>query len=119
MSEKLTADELVALVRRVFTPKEDDRRMAILVDMPDAEVPDTDAWRERREMALDWHEKLAPRAAELGLEELRLLCYRNPRGNNADLPATGVFHGGGPLPATADELAGDAVPLDQIGRAHV
>ncbi len=114
MTDKLTADELVALVRRVFSPTAADERLAFLVDLPDERAPDTDAWRERRELADGWHELLSPRAAELGLSEIRLALYRNPRANNADLPATCVFHRGGPLPATADELEGDAVSFDTI-----
>jgi hypothetical protein len=114
MTDKLTADELVALVRRVFSPTAADERLAFLVDLPDGSAPDTEAWCERRELAADWCEKLAPRAAELGLAEIRLALYRNPRANNADLPATCVFHRGGPLPATADDLEGDAVPFDTV-----
>ncbi|HUT77094.1 MAG TPA: hypothetical protein VM285_05375 [Polyangia bacterium] len=114
MTDRLTADELVALVRRVFSPTAADERLAFLVDLPDGRAPDTDAWRERRELAREWHELLAPRAAELGLTEIRLALYRNPRANNADLPATCVFHRGGPLPATADDLEGDAVSFDTV-----
>lgn len=122
MSERLTADELVALVERVFQPKDVDRRLAIIVDLPDGEAPDTDAWRERREMAADWARLLAPRAADLGLDEVRLVLYRNARANNADLPATGWIHplpaadgSSPPIPATADDArSGDAMPFDRI-----
>ena len=64
MSDKLTADELVALVKRVFTPGENDHRLAILVDMPDAEAPDNPDWAARRQMAAEWAAALAPRASE-------------------------------------------------------
>jgi len=116
MSDNLTGQELVDLVRRVFSPTEADRRLAILVDMPDAEAPDNEAWRARREMAAGWAALLAPRAGELGLDEVRLVLYRNPRANNADLPAAGVYHGadGTALPATADDLPTDSVPFDRV-----
>ena len=122
MSDKLSAEELVALVKRVFKPQDLDRRLAIIVDLPDGEIPDNDDWRDRREMAADWAAALAPRAADIGLDEVRLVLYRNARANNADLPATGWIHpppspdGSGPaLPATAEEVrAGDAMPFDRI-----
>jgi hypothetical protein len=122
MSEKLTADELTALVQRVFQPRDRDRRLAIIVDLPDGETPDNEAWRERREMAADWAGALAPRAGDIGLDEVRLVLYRNARANNADLPATGWIHpppaddgSGSGLPPTADEVrAGDTMPFDRI-----
>lgn len=116
MSEKLTADELVNLVKRVFEPKDDDRRMAIIVDMPDEAVPDQPLWKERREMAADWARLLAPRAADAGLEDVRLFLYQNPHANNANLPAAGYFFdpSGGALPATAEEIPGSKVPFDSI-----
>jgi len=119
MSERLTADDLVALVRRVFSPGPTDRRMAVIVDMPDEQVPDEPTWRERREMAAEWVRLLAPRAGDAGLADVRLFLYRNPHANNANLPATGYFFdpSAGPLPATAGELPGAAVPFDRIFEA--
>jgi hypothetical protein len=119
MTQKLTGDELVALVKRVFQPRAVDRRLAIIVDLPDAEAADDTAWRERREMAAGWASELAPRAADLGLDEVRLVLYRNARANNADLPATGWIQPqgqtGDDLPATADDVrAGDTIPFDRI-----
>jgi hypothetical protein len=96
--------------------------LAIIVDLPDEETRDNDDWEARREMAADWAAALAPRAADIGLDEVRLVLYRNARANNADLPATGWIHpppaldGSGPaLPETADEVrAGDTMPFDRI-----
>jgi hypothetical protein len=62
MKDDLSARELVDLVKRVFAPTEDDRRLAIMVDMPDARVPDTSQWKRRREMAARWARLLAPMA---------------------------------------------------------
>ena len=122
MSDKLSAEELVALVKRVFNPKDADRRLAIIVDLPDEHTPDNDNWKARREMAADWAGALAPEAGAIGLDEVRLVLYRNARANNADLPATGWIHqppaadGSGPtLPPTANEVrAGDTIPFDRI-----
>jgi len=122
MSDNLSAAELVALVKRVFEPKEADRRLAIIVDLPDQHTADNDDWKARREMAAAWAGALAPEAAAIGLDEVRLVLYKNARANNADLPATGWIHpppapdGSGPaLPRTADEVrAGDTMPFDRI-----
>jgi hypothetical protein len=118
MSETLTRDELVALVRRVFRPRPGEAALAILVDLPDAAVPDTPAWRTRRELAAAWAAALDAAEAQLGLAT-RLVLYRNVRANNADLPSTAWRHAGGPLPASADALDADrARPMDEVLRAH-
>jgi len=103
MSEILTGAELQALLERVFHPREPGRCLAILVDLPDAAVADTPAWRERRELAAAWAAALGALAGRLG-HATHLVLYRNVRAANADLPATAWIHGGGALPATADAL---------------
>ena len=50
----LSRDELVALVERVFEPGPDERRIGVMVDLPDAALPDNERWRSRRAMAADW-----------------------------------------------------------------
>ncbi len=114
MKEQLGADELVALVSRVFRPSENDKRLAIIVDVPDERAPDTAAWKERREMAASWSELLGARVGELGMDRASLVLYRNAHANNADLPATASYHKEGPLPLTADEITGAAVSFDRI-----
>ena len=47
----LTAEELTALVRRVFQPRAADRALALIVDLPDRVVADNERWRTRRELA--------------------------------------------------------------------
>ena len=51
MSEQLSGTELVALVRRVFQPHPEETALAILVDLPDATVPDDEHWVARRDIA--------------------------------------------------------------------
>ncbi|MGE3343684.1 MAG: hypothetical protein AB7L71_09630 [Vicinamibacterales bacterium] len=92
----MDADDLVALVRRVFAPRESDTGIAILVDEPDEVVTDTPAWHARREMAAQWASLLREREAQLGLPTA-LFAYRNAHTNNGDLPADGarrLDHGG-------------------------
>ena len=46
--------ELVTLVKRVFDVRESDRALAVLCDLPDAQLEDNTAWRDRRRMAASW-----------------------------------------------------------------
>jgi hypothetical protein len=98
------ADDLVALVRRVFAPRESDTGIAILVDEPDEVVSDTPAWHARREMAAQWASLLQEREAQLGLPTA-LFGYRNVHTNNGDLPLGGVHRLDGQVERlTWDEL---------------
>jgi hypothetical protein len=118
MDERLTGEELVALVRRVFLPQAGERGLAVLVDLPDSAIGDNADWLARRTMALEWVEALRVRRAELGLE-VDLVLYRNVRTNNGDLPELVWLHGCGPLPVTADDLDPAArVPLVEVFRTH-
>ncbi len=99
MTERLTGPELVALVRRVFVPRPEEKALAILVDLPDTQVPDDADWAARRAMAQDWAAELAGHAQDLGLTT-HLAIYPNIHTNNGDLPARVWLHAGGPLPAS-------------------
>lgn len=114
----LTGDDLVALVRRVFVPRPEDSGLGILVDLPDAAVPDHPAWQARRMMAAGWADALQAHAATLGLST-HLLLYRNVRSNNGDLPPEGAWvHAGGPLPATADDLTSPQLSWADVFTQH-
>ncbi len=98
MSERLSGTELVALVQRVFQPQPGERAMAILVDLPDARVPDEPTWAERRAIAADWMAELQAHRSALGLDA-HLVIYPNVHTNNGELPERAWLHAGGPLPA--------------------
>ncbi|WP_306589487.1 hypothetical protein [Geothrix sp. 21YS21S-4] len=100
--ERLDGPELVALVRRVFQPRPGEAALAILVDLPDAQVRDDAAWAVRRAIAQDWAAQLSAHRAELGMDT-RLAVYPNVHTNNGELPERAWFHAGGPLPS-ADAL---------------
>jgi hypothetical protein len=118
MAERMTGDELVAMVQRVFLPWPGEERLAILVDLPDTKVGDDDPWRARRDIALDWSRELSARAEDLGLAT-DLVLYRNTHTNNGDLPEQAWIHDGGPLPATVDELdPAVSVPMAEIYADH-
>lgn len=118
MSERLSATDLIALIRRVFSPTAADARLGILVDLPDGRIPDRPQWRERRRMAADWAVELQRHRDALGLE-VSLVLYRNVGMGNADLPARVWIGSPGAVPDTADALApAAAVPLEQVLGTH-
>jgi hypothetical protein len=116
--ERLSGDELTALVRRVFQPQAEDRSLAILVDLPDDEVPDTPRWRQRRALAAGWAHELAAARDEHGLE-VDLVLYRNVHSNNADLPVDACRWTGGDLPDHASALVGHLEePMESVLASH-
>ena len=116
---ELSAEELCQLVTRVFQPGPSDTAVGVMVDLPDGELADSPAWRERREMAAQWAGRLAEQRQQLGLDT-HLVLYRNARMNNADLPQQAHLHpAGAPLPGTADELPpAAAVPFADVLATH-
>ncbi|MBI5648245.1 MAG: hypothetical protein HY962_15040 [Ignavibacteriae bacterium] len=107
--DMLTADELKSLFRTVYKIRESDQVLTILVDVPDAKVPDTQEWRERRELAYDWWIKAISFKNELGLKRVEIYYYPNVGSNNNDLP-TDLYHWGGrPGDLNADTLRADGM----------
>ncbi len=118
MPEVLNAAELSALVARVFAPNPEDGRLGIMIDLPDAKVPDDAAWTARREIAAQWVELLEEQASTVGYET-HLLLYPNVHTNNGDLPERCWIHQNGPVPQTADELdPAAAVPMVDVFDTH-
>eukprot|EP00727_Mastigamoeba_balamuthi_P011767 m51a1_g7212 hypothetical protein (125) ;mRNA; r:228912-229286 len=112
-ADRLTSEELCNLVKRVFVPRETDSRLGLMVDLPDARVPDDAAWAARRAMALDWAAQLRAARATLGLG-VDVVAYRNAHTNNGDLPQTAwVLSESDPL-----ALPGTAESLDQSKAPH-
>ncbi len=120
MSESLSGEELAALVQRVFRPGPAERALAILVDLPDAQVADHAAWQARRAMAMEWARRLSEMREQTGIE-VALCLYQNARRNNADLPERAWLFPAGPgaVPAAAEECdPGRSQPFDEVLRAH-
>jgi len=105
MNTTLTAEELRLLVQRVFQPSENDRGLAIIVDLPDERLADNSDWARRRAMAADWFRSLQDGPSLPGMANLTLAWYRNAGGNNADLPEICHPGDGQSVPAHADEVA--------------
>ena len=119
MSDELTREDLVQLVRRVFQPTPEDTGLAIIADLPDDRVPDRAEWKARRAMAADWARKLNQETEALGLSRVTLAWYRNAGGNNADLPETCVVGTGEEVLDGADELAGrESIPFKDLFETH-
>jgi leucyl aminopeptidase (aminopeptidase T) len=92
MSMSLSQLELVQLVRKVFRPRPEDRKLALMVDLPDERVADNPDWVARRELITEWYGMLREARGQLGLDEVHLVRYTNVGSNNADLPDQALIH---------------------------
>jgi leucyl aminopeptidase (aminopeptidase T) len=117
MSENLTGPELVALVQRVFQPRPGEKALAILVDLPDAKVPDDANWAARRAIAAAWAAELNAHHAELGMDT-HLVVYPNVHTNNGDLPERAWLHADGPLPASEALDPAASVSFAELYASH-
>jgi len=117
MSEELTGPELVALVQRVFRPQPGERALAILVDLPDAQVPDDADWAARRAIAMDWVTELTAHRAELGLD-VHLVVYPNVHTNNGELPERAWLHAGGLLPSAESLDPATSITFTDLYATH-
>ena len=117
-NDRLTAEELTNLVRRVFEPRPEDRALAVIIDLPDHEVPDTQRWRERRALAAAWVQELAGARAAHGLE-VSLFLYPNVHSNNADLPSIAWRWTDATVPDHVDDAVGQLEePMEQVLSNH-
>jgi len=114
MSKSLSKDELINLISSVFAPKSKETSIAILVDAPDAIVPDNPHWKARREMAADWQEKLSDSSSPF--HEVVIIYYPNVHKNNANLPDVGYKLHTAPKKLTMDTLLsqGEQINMSQI-----
>jgi len=116
--DRLTAEELTSLVKRVFEPGPEDRALAVIVDLPDDEAPDTQRWRQRRSLAAGWVHELVGARSDHGLE-VSLFLYRNVHSNNADLPASAWRWTDDTVPDHIDDMAGRLEePMEQVLANH-
>ena len=116
--EELSDGELADLVERVFAPREGERRIAVLCDLPDEALPDHRRWRQRRRLAAEWTVRLRRLRPRLGLEP-RLVAYRNVRQNNAELPPSAWLADPLRPPQEARDLdPARAVPFERVFAEH-
>lgn len=89
--EKISVDELIRLIKSVFPKHSGDRKLGILVDIPQNSRKDNDGWKLRRDMAHEWYKVLKNKTAALGLEKVALIAYPDVSSNNADLPREAYY----------------------------
>jgi hypothetical protein len=82
----LKGKELIELIDSVFSPGQEDKQCAILVDIPDSENQDNQTWKERRRIAGEWALELNQNLSSLPVESVNLIAFPNVHSNNADLP---------------------------------
>ena len=116
--DHLTAEELTQLVQRVFEPRPEDHALAVIVDLPDDDVPDTPGWRQRRTLAAGWVRELAGVRSDHGLE-VSLFLYPNVHSNNADLPTIAWRWNDGTVPEHVQDMTGRLEEsMDRVLSSH-
>ncbi|MDH3816945.1 MAG: hypothetical protein OEV48_20860 [Acidobacteriota bacterium] len=117
-NNRLTAEELTNLVKRVFEPRAEDKALAVIVDLPDDVVPDTERWRERRALAAGWVKELLGARSDHGLE-ISLFLYPNVHSNNADLPSSAWRWTDYTIPDHIEDMTGQLEePMEQVLSSH-
>lgn len=86
LEDTLKGKELSELIDSVFSPVQEDKQCAILVDIPDSENQDNQTWKERRRIASEWALELNQNLSSLPVESVNLIAFPNVHSNNADLP---------------------------------
>lgn len=113
-SPSLSVEAARALLESAFRLRPEDRSLALIVDLPDARLPDRPAWAERRSLAVEWRRTFAQALGE-GFE-VALFAYPNVRTNNAELPER-AWPVDGELPATSEDLDDSAgLAFEQVFR---
>ncbi len=108
----LTAQELENLMQAVFSLREEDQHLAIIVDVPDEKVADHSKWQNRRVMVHDWWDKLNKIRSNLSLDSVDLIYYPNVHSNNAELPQKAFRYNGYPSDITKQKLLVEGEEFD-------
>jgi len=87
MIKNLTYQQLASVLRSVFDPKDGERDLTFLVDLPGGELPDSLEWLDRRRMSVEWFSMLQEHAGEWPFQAFNFAVYDNVGSNNADLPS--------------------------------
>jgi hypothetical protein len=117
--EQLSVEELIKLIQAVFPTQRGDRKLGILIDIPQNSRKDHPDWKLRRTMAYEWYKALKIKTAALGLEKIALIAYPDVGSNNADLPREAYFLFGSPpsiAPHLEDENLGEEVLFTYVFR---
>ncbi len=80
------AFQLSKFFQDIFSPARGEV-VTVMYDVPHGDIHDNDLWRQRREMADDWHAQLLELAPRWGARVAPIVTYRATGSNNADLPS--------------------------------
>jgi hypothetical protein len=109
--KELTTEELKQLFMTVFQPRETDKVLTIIIDVPDEHVVDHAKWKERRIMGYNWWMRAIAFKHDMGLERLEIYYYPNVGSNNNDLPDTLYHWGGNPSDLDARRLRDEGLAV--------
>lgn len=90
MISNLSFSQLKSLLQSVFRLRPTERWLTIMVDLPDARIPDSPAWRERRTIAGEWFHTLTTHVGETPFSSIVFCVYPNAGTNNGNLPEMAV-----------------------------
>ncbi len=79
------AFDLARFIRDIFDPQPGEV-VAVMYDVPHGDIEDNEPWKERRQMAQDWHAGLEALAPAWQVKVLPIVTYEATGSNNADLP---------------------------------
>jgi len=76
----------------IFAPQSGDV-LTVMYDLPHGDIQDHAAWQERREMAIEWHQKINTFASKYQMRVNPLFIYEATGGHARDLPEFGQSEG--------------------------
>ena len=88
----------------VFAPQAGEV-VTIMYDLPRGEIHDTQEWRDRRQMAEEWHREIARFSGKYGLSLGPVVTYEATGAHNGELPEYGVRQGDR---VRLEDVAGDS-----------
>ncbi|XEY28426.1 hypothetical protein UABHE_006385 [Candidatus Uabimicrobium helgolandensis] len=109
----LNKEEMLNLFQAVFPKLEQDKRIALLVDLPSCTEEDNEPWALRRKIAYQWYEQLEQIKEQLQLE-VDFILYENVKSNNADLPKRMYIWNQDPLSTFDLETLTRSISLDDL-----
>ena len=77
--------DLKKFIKDVFKPELNESVM-ILYDLPNGDITDTEEWKQRREMANDWHDQIIQFSNDLQIFVSPIVTYLSTGTHNGDLP---------------------------------
>ena len=86
MIPNLDFDQLTRLLQTVFHLEGKESGLSIFVDLPNATVPESPQWIDRRTIALEWFRLIQQHLSQTPFSHVDFVFYENVGSNNNDLP---------------------------------